>query len=90
MGINKQMVHFVCLLVHRRCKCGLCSTKVLNKDTSISPCARLCPMHTHPSNQSHLRGLSKYVFANGREKADQHANGVCVSSSVVPMWTAFN
>ena len=64
-GINEQRVHFVCVFIHRRCKCGLCSTKVLNKDTSISPCPGLCPMRTHPSNESPLRGLSEYVFAIG-------------------------
>ena len=64
-GINEQMVHFVCVLVHRRCKCGLCSTKVLNKVTSISPRPGLCPMHTHLSNESSLRGLSEYVFGIG-------------------------
>ena len=61
-GINEQMVHFVCVLVHRRCKCGLCSAKVLNKVTSISPRPSLCPMRTHPSNESPLRGLSEHVF----------------------------
>ena len=64
-GINEQMVHFVCELVHRRCKCELCSTKVLNKVTSISPRPGLCPMRTHPSNKSPLRGLSEYVFGIG-------------------------
>ena len=64
-GINEQMVHFVCVLIHRRCKCGLCSTKVLNKVTSISPRPGLCPMRTHPSNESPLRGLSEYVFGIG-------------------------
>ena len=64
-GINKQMVHFVCVLVHRRCKGELCSTKVLNKVTSIAPRPGLCPMRTHPSNESPLRGLSEYVFGIG-------------------------
>ena len=63
--INEQMVHFVCVLVHRRCKCGLCSTKMLNKVTSISAHPGLCPMRTHPSNESPLRGLSEYVFGIG-------------------------
>ena len=61
-GINEQMVHFVCVLVHQRCKCGLCSFKVLNKATSISPRPGLCPMRTHPSNESPLRELFEYVF----------------------------
>ena len=64
-GINKQMVHFVCVLVHRRCKCGLCSTKVMSKDASLSPHQSLCPMRTHPSNESPLRGLSEYVVGIG-------------------------
>ena len=61
-GINEQMVHFVCVLDHRRCKCGRCSTKVLNKVNSKYPRPGLCPMHTHPSNESPLRGVSEYVF----------------------------
>ena len=65
IGINEQMKHFVCVLVHRRCKCGLCSFKVLNKVTSMSPRPGLCPMHTHPSNESPLRGLSEYIFRIG-------------------------
>ena len=64
-GINKQMVHFVCVLVHRRCKCELCSTKVSNKVTPISLRPGLCPMRTHPSNESPLRGLSEYVVGIG-------------------------
>ena len=64
-GIDEQIVHFVCELVHRRCKCGLCYFKVLNKVTSISPRPGLCPMRTHPSNESPLRGLSEYVFGIG-------------------------
>ena len=47
-GINEQIVHFVCVLVHQRCKCGLCSFKLLNKATSISPRPGLCPMRTPP------------------------------------------
>ena len=74
-GINKQMVHFVCVLVHRSCKCELCSTKVLNKVTSISPRPGLCPMSTHPSNESSLRGLSEYVFGIGGYNGNQQANG---------------
>ena len=64
-GINEQMVHFVCVLVHRRYKCELCSTKVLDKVTSIFPRPGLCPMRTHPSNKSPLRGLSECVFGIG-------------------------
>ena len=53
-GINEQMVHSVCVLVHRRCKCGRCSAKVLKKVTSISPPPGLCPMRTPPPQMKAL------------------------------------
>ena len=53
-GINEQIVHFVCVLVHQRCKCGLCSFKLLNKATSISPRPGLCPMRTPPPQMKAL------------------------------------
>ena len=46
-GINEQMVHFVCVLVHRRYKCELCSTKVLNKVTLHNSAPRFLP-HAYP------------------------------------------